>query len=454
MDSTLKTAKGTRDYIGESKALLDSIIETTERIYKSRGAIGLDTPMFEMKSILMNKYGEDTKLIYDLADQGGEICALRYDLTVPFARYLAQTKTVKIKRYQTGKVFRRDQPAMNKGRYREFFQSDFDIVGEYAWMTADVEVVSAGCEILRYFAKLMGDRKFVMRLNHKKLVDSIMEVAGVPLSLQRTLGSSIDKLDKLSWEEVAQEMVAKGATEEMVLSLKQFIGIKGPLSILAQLRETPLLKTESGAAALADLERLYELLIIYSVDDDVVLDLSLVRGLDYYTGILVEGGYVDCPGSVIAGGRYDELVSGLVEGNLGPNKTPQAIKCVGLSLGVNRIFGLLDLPSKSSTTEVLVCSVGPNMLEERIRLCAYLRSHNIATEYFMGTANSFTRHAEYADAQGIRLLVLIGQKELEQGQCQLLWGDKSNRQKQTILRSHIIESLTSLLNSTPSTTST
>ncbi|EHY65628.1 hypothetical protein NERG_01235 [Nematocida ausubeli] len=253
MDQLIKTAKGTRDYFGRDKIVLDRIIQEVQEIYQKRGGVSLDTPTFEIKSILMNKYGEDSKLIYDLADQGGEICALRYDLTVPLARHLAMTKTVKMKRYHTAKVFRRDQPALSKGRYREFYQSDFDIVGEYAHMAADAEIVSTACSILENFSKdVPADRNALyIRINHKKLVDSLMEVCGVDKSLAGPIGSAIDKLDKLPWEEVAEEMRKKGATEEAVEGIKEFIQIKGSFNVLSVLKEKSIGQTESGKEALA-----------------------------------------------------------------------------------------------------------------------------------------------------------------------------------------------------------
>ena len=127
----LKTAKGTRDYGPEQMAVRCRVLEQIVKVFRRYGAVTIDTPVFELKEVLTGKYGEDSKLIYDLADQGGELLALRYDLTVPFARYLAMNKITNLKRYHVGKVYRRDNPAMTRGRYREFLQCDFDIAGQY-----------------------------------------------------------------------------------------------------------------------------------------------------------------------------------------------------------------------------------------------------------------------------------------------------------------------------------
>ncbi|OAG28918.1 histidyl-tRNA synthetase [Nematocida displodere] len=454
----LKTPKGTRDYAGEERILLESIIKKTEDIYKARGGVPFDTPTFEIKSVLTNKYGEDSKLIYDLADQGGESCALRYDLTVPLARYLGQTKTLKMKRYQTGKVFRRDQPIMNKGRYREFFQSDFDIVGEYERMAADAEIVSSACEILKSFSEMMDNRAFELRINHRGLVDAIMEVCGIPAPLHRAIGSAVDKLDKLSWADVRCEMAEKGACDASIDKLAEYIKMKGPLSLIAQLKATEISNTPEGAQSLNDLERLYELLIVYGIDECVTLDLSLIRGLDYYTGLLLEGGYAGGEGSVIAGGRYDKLVSSMQEKTADTlagamasatikkkTKPLPSVPCVGVSLGVSRLFGMVAAPSRRTYVDVLVCSVGAGLFEERMRTCVHLRKQGICAEYFMGTSGNFSRHSEYAELHGIPFLVLFGRKELEAKEYQIIWGERNDRQKQTVSLEELPAALRALI---------
>ena len=154
----------------------------------------LSRPVFELKEILAGKYGEDSKLIYDLADQGGELCSLRYDLTVPFARWLAMTSTQSIKRYHIAKVYRRDQPAMTKGRMREFYQCDFDIAGAYDAMLPDAEILRITTEIFDDFG---WKGNYTIKINHRKILDGIFEVCGVPTDKIRTISSAVDKLDKV-----------------------------------------------------------------------------------------------------------------------------------------------------------------------------------------------------------------------------------------------------------------
>merc|ERR1719273_3053309 len=149
------------------------------KMFKIHGAVTIDTPVFELKEVLTGKYGEDSKLIYDLKDQGGEILALRYDLTVPFARDVAMNKVEKIKRYQIAKVYRRDNPSMSRGRYREFYQCDFDIAGQYDEMLPDAECIKIVKEIL----SSLNLGQFVIKINHRKILDGIFELCGVPSAM-------------------------------------------------------------------------------------------------------------------------------------------------------------------------------------------------------------------------------------------------------------------------------
>lgn len=192
---TLKTPKGTKDYTDKEMAIREHVFSTITNVFKRHGAVTIDTPVFELKEILSGKYGEDSKLIYDLEDQGGEKCALRYDLTVPFARFLAMNGTTyqNMKRYHIAKVYRRDQPAMTKGRMREFYQCDFDIAGTYEPMVPDAEVLRIVVEVLTS----LDIGSFVIKVNHRKILDGIFSVCGVPDAKIRPISSAVDKMDKV-----------------------------------------------------------------------------------------------------------------------------------------------------------------------------------------------------------------------------------------------------------------
>lgn len=193
-----KCAKGTRDMTPLQMAIKEQAFDIIKGVFKKHGATEIDTPVFELKETLTGKYGEDSKLIYDLEDQGGELLALRYDLTVPFARFMAEKGLTSLKRFHIAKVYRRDQPQMSKGRFREFYQCDFDIAGSYSPMLPDAEVLAVVCEILTK----LDIGSFVLKLNHRKFLDAMIELAGCEKRKFKSICSSIDKLDKEPWEKV------------------------------------------------------------------------------------------------------------------------------------------------------------------------------------------------------------------------------------------------------------
>lgn len=188
-----KIPKGTRDFAPSQMALRKKAFQIITDVFLKHGAVEIDTPVFELKETLTGKYGEDSKLIYDLQDQGGELLSLRYDLTVPFARYLALKNITNIKRYHIAKVYRRDNPALSKGRFREFYQCDFDIAGNYDTMLPDAEVIKVVDEILTNLQ--LGE--FVIKVNNRKLLDAMVELSGAPKQKFKQICSSLDKLDKV-----------------------------------------------------------------------------------------------------------------------------------------------------------------------------------------------------------------------------------------------------------------
>jgi len=347
----------------------DRIFSTITSVFKRHGAVTIDTPVFELRPILSGKYGEDSKLIYDLSDQGGELCSLRYDLTVPFARWLAMNPSIQsIKRYHIAKVYRRDQPAMTKGRMREFYQCDFDIAGSYDRMLPDAEILRIVCEVFgEQGLGWTSQGGFSIKINHRKVLDGIFDVCGVPKEKLRSISSAVDKLDKSPWEEVKKEMVEeKGLSEEVADKIWEFVQKRGGRDVLEALRQDQrVMDNQNLVAGLEDMELLFGYLEAFGVLDKVDFNLSLARGLDYYTGVIyevvTEGSAPSATagqklqkaakrekfnefdedrsndpsvgvGSVAAGGRYDELV-GMFSG-----KTQ--IPCVGISFGVDRIFSI------------------------------------------------------------------------------------------------------------------
>lgn len=230
---------------------------------------------------------QDSKLIYDLADQGGEICSLRYDLTVPFARWLAMNKEIQnIKRYHIAKVYRRDQPAMTKGRMREFYQCDFDIAGVYDAMVPDAEIIRIISEV---FDGLGWKDTYTIKLNHRKILDGIFQVCGVPEDKIRTISSAVDKLDKVPWADVRKEMTEeKGLEGDIADRIGEWVVLKGRRDLLEKLQnDEGLAANENMKQGMADLGLMFDYLDHFQVLDKVSFDLSLARGLDYVSSALL-----------------------------------------------------------------------------------------------------------------------------------------------------------------------
>ncbi|GAA5873319.1 hypothetical protein JCM1840_000026 [Sporobolomyces johnsonii] len=460
---TLKTPKGTKDWHPSDMYLRQSIFRKITDVFELHGGVTIDTPVFELKEILSGKYGEDSKLIYDLQDQGGELCSLRYDLTVPFARFLAMngSQYPNIKRFHIAKVYRRDQPAMSKGRMREFYQCDFDIAGVYDPMLPDAECLIIACEVLE--ALEIGD--FTIKLNHRKLLDGIFAICGVPADKIRTISSAVDKLDKMPWEDVRKEMTEeKGLDGAVADRIGEYVKLKGGPELVDRLRQDEKLVGHKAAKeGLEDMALLFKYLDIYGVTGRMSFDLSLARGLDYYTGIIyeavTEGSAPPVPvapspaavptpaqqkadpkgkkpalnadeeadidestvgvGSIAAGGRYDELV-GMFSGSGG---AAGKIPCVGISFGVERLFSLLlkkaqekgSEAGRAKATEVFVMSLGDGLLEERMKVCKELWAAGIKAEFMYKAKPKLPKQFEVIDKERIPYAVQVSPGELAKG---------------------------------------
>ncbi|CAK9820029.1 Histidine--tRNA ligase, cytoplasmic [Anthophora plagiata] len=436
----LKTPKGTRDYSPEQMALRLGVLDKIVTVFKKHGAETIDTPVFELKEVLTGKYGEDSKLIYDLKDQGGEILALRYDLTVPFARYLAMGKISSIKRYHIAKVYRRDNPSTAKGRYREFYQCDFDIAGQYDPMISDVECIRIISETLQ----LLDVGPYTIKLNHRLLLDGIFAACGVPSDKFRAVCSSIDKLDKSPWPEVRKEIVEeKGLNESDADKIGMYVSRSGGVELISELREdTELMKYESAVKGLESMELLFKYSNILQVTDKITFDLSLARGLDYYTGVIFEALLTSDDigvGSVAGGGRYDNLV-GMFDSK------KKSVPCVGLSLGVERIFNVLEaklnrdgVKIRTTEVEVFVATAQKNLHEERMKILAILWDAEVKAEQSYKRNVKLLAQLQYCEESGIPLVVIIGEGELARGEVTLR--DVASRAEVSVSRAHLVEEI-------------
>ena len=450
---SLKTPKGTKDWSETDMVIREAIFSTLSTLFKKHGGQTIDTPVFELREILAGKYGEDSKLIYNLEDQGGELTSLRYDLTVPFARFVAMNNIQNIKRYHIAKVYRRDQPAMTKGRMREFYQCDFDVAGQYETMVPDSEIL----DILVEGLTSLGIYDFKIKLNHRKILDGIFKVAGVADEDVRRISSAVDKLDKSPWEAVKAEMVdEKGQTEETADKIGEYVKLNGSLrEVYDKLKQDAVISgNELAAQGLAEIEDLMTYTEAFGIDKYISFDLSLARGLDYYTGLIYEAvteasaapenaaelkkkagkhgddasEYVGV-GSIAAGGRYDNLVNMFAQAS-GKKKAAQ-IPSVGISFGVERLFSIIKqriaaqaADIKPIYTQVYVMAFGggkdwTGYLPERMKVAKQLWDAGYETEYVYKAKANPRKQFEAAEKSGAPLAVILGKEEYADGKLRI-----------------------------------
>ncbi|EKM61856.1 uncharacterized protein PHACADRAFT_248747 [Phanerochaete carnosa HHB-10118-sp] len=466
----LKTPKGTRDYGSGEMHCREHIERIVKDCFTTYGGSCLDTPVFERKEILAGKYGEDAKLIFDLKDQGGEELALRYDHTVPLARYLAMNGAIiQAKLWQVGKVYRRDNPVMSKGRMREFSQADFDIAGVYDTMIPDAEIISLVCTILTRLE--VGD--FTIKINHRKILDGIFEVCGVPPEKIRPISSAVDKLDKMAWADVKKEMTEeKGLDPAVADKIGEYVKHKGGPPLLNQLRaDQALMANASAKLGVEEMDVLFQYLEAYQVVDKISFDMSLARGLDYYTGIIYEAiteasappGFKDANanaapsetapaaasapepkkekkkkpaageeeeeevdeskvgvGSIAAGGRYDSLVGLFTAAAAGEGKKAAQLPCVGVSIGMDRIFALLwprwvERGMRSKDTMAYVMAAGDGLLTERVRLVQELREAGIKADFMLKRKPKLPAQFDAGEKDEVPFAIIFGGDEIKDG---------------------------------------
>ncbi|NXR47865.1 SYHC protein, partial [Hippolais icterina] len=419
--------QGTRDHPPAQAALRERLLSAVGSCFKWHGAAAIDTPVLELRETLIGQYGEGSKLIYELQDQGGELLALRYDLTVPFARYLAMNKITNMKRYHVAKVYRRDNPAMTRGRYREFYQCDFDIAGQFDPMIPDAECLKIVHEVLSDLQ--LGD--FLIKVNDRRILSGVFAICGVPESKFIPACATVDKLDKVPWEEVRSEMVGeKGLSPEAADRIGEYVQLHGGLDLIERLLQDPKLSQNKQAKeGLGDMKLLFEYLTLFGITGKISFDLSLARGLDYYTGVIFEAvllqqenEHVEEPvsvGSVAGGGRYDGLV-----GMFDPKG--RKVPCVGVSIGIERIFSILEQRLEASgeklrttETQVLVATPQKHLLAARLKLISELWDAGIKAEMLYRKDPKLLKQLQYCEDTGIPLAAIVGEQELADGVVKL-----------------------------------
>lgn len=411
-----RTLKGFRDCPPELAAPRERIVETARRVYKSFGYAPIDTPALEYLEVLTGKGSEETdKQLYRFDDHGGRAVGMRFDLTVPFARFAAknaQQLGLPFKRYQIGPVWRGENP--QKGRYREFIQADFDTVG-VTGVASDVETVA----VLHTLMRECGFERFAIRLNHRGVLDGVLQKAGLADRSAAVL-RALDKLAKVGPEKVADELAsaaeATPAQVDTVLALAQLSGDNA--SLLRDL-EGLVDSDVGGEASVARLGETLEHLGAVGISDAgdaaVRLDPSIARGLDYYTGLVLETFLTDLPGigSVASGGRYDDL-AGLY--------TNQALPGIGASLGVDRLLAAMEelgeVGTASTAADVLVVQFDAASLGDCLKLAAAVREAGVSVEVYP-EPKKLAKQLQHANKKGHRVALIAGPDELARGECQL-----------------------------------
>jgi len=420
--------KGTRDFSPEIMVRRNFIFSTIEKVFQLYGYLPIETPALENLSSLLGKYGEEgDKLLFKVLNSGNflsniksedlqpdntgklslKICekGLRYDLTVPFARYVVQNRndiTFPFKRYQIQPVWRADRP--QKGRYREFYQCDVDIIGSTSLLN-ETELIQIIDEV---FHKL--DIRVQTKINNRKILTGIAEVIGEPEKfIDMTI--ALDKIEKMGTDEALNELKSKGFSQEALDKLRPFIELKGNIQEKVKALNILLKESNTGKEGIREIERLFLLLSELNLSSDVIWDVPLARGLDYYTGTIIEVIAVEVQiGSVCAGGRYDDLagVFGMPE-----------ISGVGVSFGADRIFDVMNqmnlFPLDTvQKTQILFINFGDKEEMYILPLLSRIRNAGICAELYPDHVK-LKKQMAFADQRNIPYVALIGENEMSSG---------------------------------------
>ena len=417
--------KGTRDFGQQQMAARNYIFDTVKSVFRSFGYSQIETPAMENLSTLLGKYGDEgDKLLYRILNSGDafagadfdkplapQVCekGLRYDLTVPFARYVVQHQgeiSFPFKRFQIQPVWRADRP--QKGRYREFCQCDVDAIGSGS-LLCELELVQI---VERVFGLL--DVRVGMKINNRKILTGLAQACGFPDKVV-DITVAIDKLDKIGLEAVEAELLERGLTQEAVELLRPVLLLQGSFAEKVSVMRRLLASSPEGLKGLDEMEELFGLIAAAGVAMPCEMDLSLARGLNYYTGAIFEVKALDWQiGSICGGGRYDNLtgIFGL-----------PGMSGVGISFGADRIYDVLEglgkfPPALSSGADVLFANMGKEEVAYVLPIAASLRSKGVSAEIYPDSAK-LRKQFEYCERKGIRFISVCGADEASSASVQL-----------------------------------
>lgn len=427
-----KILKGFRDFLPEKQIARQKMIDTIKASYERFGFEPLETPVLEYAETLTGKYGDEgDKLMYRFKDNGDRDVAMRYDLTIPLARVMAMNGELKkpFKRYQIAPVWRAENT--QRGRYREFYQCDADIVGTLNPL-ADAEILAVASNTL----KKLEIEDFIIYVNSREIISSFYDSLGLSPEQKLTAIRSVDKFYKIGKEGVEKELNDAGMdkqAEKIVAFAEVFIdciGSRGDIGKIAE--EFPMIKEP-----LAKLISIVDSAFMLAPKTKFVLDFSIARGLDYYTGLIFETKLSSNPqfGSILSGGRYDDLVG--VFSN-------RSMPAVGCSIGIDRLFAALEelklIKEEKSTAEAFIVNLDESLTAEYLSLASQLRDAGINTILYFD-AIDLKKQLSYASEKGIRYALIYGSNEAKNGTVTVKDLDKGVQE--SVLRGDVVKRLRS-----------
>ena len=432
MSSKPQNIKGMRDHLPEDMLLRQYIINTLMGVFERHGFEPLQTPLIEYAETLEGKIGEDEKLIYRFEDHGGRKIALRYDQTVPLARVVAQYQGQLVlpwRRYAIGQSYRGERPA--RGRYREFWQADIDIVGS-ASPVADAEIIA----VLDDALAALGFSGFTTLINHRQILSAMARTAGLDEQSAGGVYRAIDKFDKIGADGVREELLKSGVSAEAAGQILGLVQMEGPAGAVLEELGQRLAGDERAGAALANLRAIIAHLGDLGVPEQrFTVAPRLARGLSYYTGAVFETVVENPPmGSLLGGGRYDELV-GMFAG--------QSVPTVGLAFGVERLHDVMrELgmgPGRRTVAEVFVTLFGPELASAGLQLASELRAAGLKVETALDPSEKLGKQLKYADRKGFRFALVLGPDDLARGE--VVVKDLRGNEQRSLPRAELAQAL-------------
>lgn len=406
-----RTLKGFRDFLPEAMIPREKLIDTAKQVYRSYGFSPIDTPVLEYDEILRGKGGEETeRQMYSFDDNGGRKVGMRFDLTVPLARFVAQHSNAlgtPFKRYQIAAVWRGESP--QAGRYREFMQCDFDTIGTTS-VTADIETGLVINDLMR----AIGFEDFAIRVNNRKVLNGLLEKLDLQEKAVQVL-RSIDKLAKIGPEKVLQEICdSAGATREKACQVLALTSLSGSNQEIVSQLSTLVSGNEKGEEGVEELNQLAKVADQLKINQ-IQFDVSIARGLDYYTGTIFETflGQLPSIGSVCSGGRYD---------NLAELYTKLHLPGIGASLGLDRLLTAMEtlelIEPIKTTAPVMIVNFDKDYLSEYLTLADEIRKTGIGVEVYPDT-KKLAKQMKYATQRGFTFAIIAGSEEFEAKTCQV-----------------------------------